>query len=260
MVAVRDRIKPAFGAVLKHLVLSMVIAALSALLVFGLWYPTPYHVLAGGLVLFGVLIAVDVVSGPLLTMVVFDRNKPRPVLARDIAIIVLLQLASLIYGLYSVAQARPIFLAYEGNRFRLVSMADVDTTQLSKAPPQFQVPGFRGPGLIGARLADASDADFQSSVMLSMQGLHPAFRPTRWVTYESLLPELKSALQPIESLKAKQPDAGAEIDQALMRNALTSETAGYLPLDAEKANPVSWVVIVERASGLPKAFLPLDGW
>lgn len=260
MVVAWDRMKPALGAALKHLVLCMVIAALSALLVFGLWYPAPYSVLAGGLTLFSILVAVDVVSGPLLTLVVFDRNKARSVLARDIAVIVVFQLTGLVYGLYSVVQARPIFLAYEGNRFRLVSMADVDKTQLSKAPPEFQVPGFRGPRLIGARLADASDADFQGSVILSMQGLHPAFRPERWVPYESLLPELKLALQSIESLKAKHPDASSQIDQALVSHGLTSETAGYLPLDAEKANPVNWVVIVERASGQPKAFLPLDGW
>lgn len=260
MTTVQKRLRPALFATLKHLMFSMLVASLAALLVFGLWYPAPYHVLAGGLALFGILVAVDVVSGPLLTLVVFDRKKSRPVLVRDIAIIVLLQLTGLAYGLYSVAQARPLFLAYEGNRFRLVSMADVDETQLGKAPPQFQVPSLRGPQLIGAKLAGANDADFQSSVMLSMQGLHPAFRPERWVAYESLLPELKLALQPIESLKGKHPDAGAEIDATLASHALTSETAGYMPLEAEKANPVNWVVIVERASGQPKAFLPLDGW
>ena len=257
---VRNRLQPAIKAASKHLVLSLVIAGLAAWLVFGLWYPAPYHVLAGGLALFGILVAVDVVSGPLLTLVVFDRNKPRPVLTRDLAIIVLLQLAGLAYGLYSVAQARPIFLAYEGNRYRLVSMADVDETQLGKAPPAFQVPGLRGPRLIGAKLADGGDADFRSSVMLSMQGLHPSFRPERWVAYEALVPDLQAALRPVALLKEKHPGAQAEIGATLSRHALTADTAGYLPLDAEKAEPVNWVVIVERSSGQPKAFLPLDGW
>ena len=260
MMAIRSRARSALQAVLKHLAWSVVIAGLAATLVFGLWYPTPYHVLAGGLTLFGILVAVDVVSGPLLTLVVFDPKKPRRVLTRDIAGIVLLQFAGLAYGLYSVAQARPVFLAYEGNRFRLVSMADIDEAQLGKAPPEFQVPGFHGPRLIGARLAQADAPDFQNSVMLSMQGLHPAFRPERWVAYASMAPEVKAVLQPMALLKKKHPGMQAEIDATLAKHALTNESAGYLPLDAEKATPVNWVVIVERSSGQPKAFMPLDGW
>lgn len=260
MTSVQNRLRSALFAALKHLMFSLLVAGVVAMLVFRWWYPAPYHLLAGGLTLFGILVAVDVVSGPLLTLMVFDRRKPRPVLTHDITIIVLLQLASLAYGLYSVAQARPIFLAYEGNRFRVVSMADVDEAQLGKASPEFQVPGFSGPRLIGAKLAGAGDADFQSSVMLSMQGLHPAFRPERWVAYEALVPDLQAALLPIAMLKSKHPAAKADIDATLGKHALTMEAAGYLPLDAEKAEPVNWVVIVERGSGQPKAFLPLDGW
>lgn len=260
MVVVRERIKPALKSALKHLGLSVAIAGVSAMLVFGLWYPPPYHLLAGGLSLFVILVAVDVISGPLLTLVVYDQRKPRAVMARDIAVIVLLQLLGLAYGLHSVAQARPVFLAHEGNRFRLVSAVDVDETQLPQAEPEFQVLGYRGPRLIGVKLADASDPEFQSSVMLSMQGLHPAFRPARWVPYASVVPEVKSALQSMATLKEKHPDAEAEIDRALANHALTSDSAGYLPLDAEKAEPVNWVVVVDRESGLPKTFLPLDGW
>lgn len=255
-----ERLRSALKATLKHLVASVLVAALCAGLVFGLWYPCPYGKLAGGFALFGLMVTVDVVCGPLLTLVVFNPKKPRSELVRDVGVVVLLQLAALAYGVYSAAQARPIFLAYEGNRFRVVSMADVDTSKLSLALPEFQSPGYTGPKLVGTKLTEATDPNFKESITLSMQGYHPSFRPERWVSYESLLSQLQESLQPIATLKTKHPDATAQIVDALKKNNLKDDEAGYLPLDAEKANPADWVVIVERSSGQPKAFLPLDGW
>lgn len=256
----RERIFSALRAALMHFVGSVVLAGFSAGLVFGLWYPAPYDVLAGGLFLWGLIAAVDVVCGPLLTLVVFDRRKPRSVLRRDISLIVLLQLAALCYGLYSAAQARPVYLTYEGNRFRVVSLIDVDVTKLDEAPVQFRSPGYFGPRLLAAKLTESSDPDFKNSILLSMQGLPPAFRPGRWVAYETLLPQLRDALKSIAVLKAKHPSEIKRIEQILEKNGLDEKSAGYLPLDAAKADPSDWVVIVERDSGIPKGFLQLDGW
>ena len=150
--SIRERLVPALQAALVHLGGSVLVAGLSAALVFGLWFPAPYDELAGGLFLWALIAVVDVVCGPLLTLIVFDRSKPRGELVRDIGFIALLQLAALGYGLYSVAQARPIYLAYEGDRFRLVSMADVDAGKLGEAPPELRSPGYGGPRLLGAKL------------------------------------------------------------------------------------------------------------
>lgn len=258
--SVRDRLKPALGAALRHLGLSALVASLAAALVFGVWYPTPYGALAGGFSLFTILVIVDVVCGPMLTLVVFDQRKPRRELICDIGLIVLLQLGALAYGLYSVAQARPIFLAFEGNRFRVVSMADVDKDKLSDALPEFRSLGYTGPRLVGAKLADATDPQFKDSILMSMQGFHPAFRPERWVPYQSLLLQLQAELASMSTLKAKNPHAINRIDQELSAHGLTEETAGYLPLDSEKANPADWIAMVDRRTGQPVALLPLSGW
>ena len=258
--SIRGRLKQASVAASKHLVLSLVVAALSAALVFGLWFPSPYGALAGGFALFGLIVCVDVVCGPLLTLVVFDRTKPRRELRRDIAIIVALQLLALAYGLYSVSQARPVFLGYEGNRFRVVSAADIDPSQLHKALPEFRTLGYTGPRLVGARLAESSDSDYKDSILQSLAGLPPSFRPERWVPYESLRRQLQAELQPISTLKSKRPEAVGDIDEALRKHGLSEADVGYLPVDAEKANSPNWVAVVERSTGVLKLFLPLDGW
>ena len=82
-----------------HLLISAAVAALAAALVFGLWYPGAYRHLSGGRGLFILVVTVDVILGPLLTFAVFNLKKGWPHLRRDLAIIGVIQLAGLAYGL-----------------------------------------------------------------------------------------------------------------------------------------------------------------
>ena len=66
-----------------HFGMSLGIAALAGLLVFGLWYPYPYREISGGRELFLLVVTGDVILGPLITMAVFNRTKPAAELSRD---------------------------------------------------------------------------------------------------------------------------------------------------------------------------------
>src|SRR5215218_9788376 len=100
-----------------HLVISAIIAVLVFATMLLLWYPRPYFTVAGGFTLMLLLIGVDVVIGPLLTLVVFDPRKKS--LKFDLAVIVVLQLAALIYGVWIMFSARPVFVAFAGDRFEV---------------------------------------------------------------------------------------------------------------------------------------------
>jgi len=89
-----------------HMAISLAIAALSAALVFAVWYPYPYREISGGRELFFILVSVDVILGPLITLAVFNRAKPRSELRRDLGIVGVLQIAALAYGLWTVSIAR----------------------------------------------------------------------------------------------------------------------------------------------------------
>ena len=65
---------------------------------FGWWYPYPYRELSGGRELFALVVAVDVVLGPLITLVIFNPAKTRRHLVMDFTVIGLLQVAALAYG------------------------------------------------------------------------------------------------------------------------------------------------------------------
>lgn len=258
MKALAFRLRQASVASLKHLTASVLVASLCALLVFFLWYPSPYGELVGGRELFLLVVSVDVVCGPLLTLIVFDRRKPRAELWRDIGIVVLIQAAALSYGLWSVLHARPVFLAFEGNRFRVVSVPDIDMSEISKAPERLRALSWRGPTLIAARLAKDSDPDFPRSVQLSMSGLHPAFRPSRWEAYETQRQRVIEQAKPLARLRTKYAAQQMLIDNVVRESGKTASHLGYVPLIAGKYSDWSVVVSLDDASVI--GFVPLDGW
>ncbi|RYH52636.1 MAG: hypothetical protein EON54_14380, partial [Alcaligenaceae bacterium] len=170
------RVRIASHAALIHLGLSALVAMAGGVLVFGIWYPFPYRQLAGGTELFLLIVVVDVVCGPLLTMVLFSPHKGRRELVTDVGLVIFVQLAALMYGLYSLAQARPVYLAYEVDRFRVVSTADIQAGELKPELGGFHQLPWLGPQIIGIR--EPRDAEEKlKSLDLSLQGNEPSARP-----------------------------------------------------------------------------------
>ena len=77
-----------------HLVISIAIAVAAVAAMLGVMYPWEYFQASGGFKLLTILLSVDVVIGPLLTLLVFKSGKPS--LKFDLTVIALLQLAALI--------------------------------------------------------------------------------------------------------------------------------------------------------------------
>lgn len=141
----------ALRVALIHGLCSVVVALLIGTLVFGIWYPFPYSEMAGGRELFLLIMAVDVVCGPLLTLVIYNTRKPRRELVRDIGLVVIIQLAALGYGLGTVWEARPLFLVHEVDRFKVIAQPDVAPDSLALLPPDLRPRMFSGPRVVAIR-------------------------------------------------------------------------------------------------------------
>ena len=88
-------------AALIHLGISAAVALAIVATMLLVWYPSPWFAAAGGGTLLLLLVGVDVIIGPLLTFVVFDPAKKS--LVYDLAVIVMLQIAALVYGVHVMA-------------------------------------------------------------------------------------------------------------------------------------------------------------
>lgn len=252
-----SRLKAASRFALKHLAVSVLIAVLCAALVFVLWYPFPYSQLAGGRELFLLVVTVDVAIGPLLSLVVYSPTKPRAELWRDIGFIALVQLTALAYGLYSVAEARPVWLAFEGDRFRIVAIPDIDREKLSDAPAHLRLLSFTGPKLIGVKLIGSDDPGYLKSLEDAMQGNHPAYRPGRWTDFDSQREVVAQAARPVSELRGRLRDSAEGGRDQIAKCGGNEADLGYLPLLSQKLD--EWFVLLNRGSGQPCGYLRVDG-
>lgn len=239
-----------------HLAISLIFAILAALLVFVVWYPYPYREISGGRELFLIVVAVDVVMGPLMTLAVFNTAKPRNELRRDLGIIGLLQLVALAYGLWTVAVARPVHLVFEIDRFRVVHAVDIPPEFLDRAPPELRQLPLTGPTLLAVR--DFKDPkESYNATLVALQGLAIGARPDFWQPYEKAKPQVLARAKPLAELKASFPANKKEIDSALQAAGHVPIAVGYIPMVARQT---FWTVLIDLNTAEILAFVPIDSF
>lgn len=250
------RIAGAVRASLIHAVCSLGVALLAGALVFGLWYPFPYSEMAGGRELFMLIIAVDVVCGPLLTLVIYNPRKPRPELVRDISLIVLIQFAALGYGVLTVWEARPLFLVQEVDRFKVIAMPDIEREALATLSPGLRPAIFSGPRLAAIR-EPLDEQEREKVLFASLQGGRDyAERPEFYLPYEgeAARKSLRKA-RPLPLFLERYPD---QLDAA---NAMGREKG--IELTQWFTLPVisrqDWVAVLDE-NGQVQGFLRGDGF
>lgn len=239
-----------------HLGISLGIAALAALLVFAVWYPYPYRETSGGRELFLIVVSVDVILGPLITLAVFNRAKPRTELRRDLAVVGLIQLAALAYGLWTVAVARPVHLVFEYDRFRVVHAVDVPLELMDRMAPNVEAFPLRGPTLLAVR--PFRDGKEQADATLAaLGGLQLSARPDLWQPYPLAHQRVLAVARPVLSLKQRFADRVTEIDAAVARTGRTPDALVSLPMVGRKS---FWTVLLDSTTAEVLAFIPLDSF
>jgi hypothetical protein len=123
----KDRIT----AFLIHLAISSVIAVIAVIIVYFVWYPAPLHDAVGVTKVFLMLLAIDITLGPVLTLIIYKRDKPS--LRFDLTVIAAIQLAALCYGMFNVFEGRPAFVVYNKDRFDISRAMDIDPNSAAKA-------------------------------------------------------------------------------------------------------------------------------
>lgn len=250
------RLRAAARAAGIHLLCSLVVALVAAVLVFFLWYPYPYRALAGGQELFLLVMGVDVVCGPLLTAVLFNPRKPRRELVRDLSMVALIQLAALGYGLHTVWLARPLYLVMEVDRFKVVTAPDLRDASLEALPLALQPHWAGRPVVVGIR--PPKDIEEKNKVMFDAIQGGPDYgeRPDFFVPYEGevALKSLQRA-KPLAPFLQKYPDQQAEAQALAAAQKADLAQWVYVPVMGRQ----DWVALLD-AQGQVQGFLRGDGF
>lgn len=245
-----------FQASVAHLSLSMLVAGLASLPVFLLWYPHPYQDISGGRELFLIVVAVDVITGPFVTLLIFDRRKLRCELYRDLLVVMLLQLTALSYGVWTMVMARPVHMVFEIDRFRIVHANEVPEKLLSQVPMGIVALPYAGPITLGLRSFRSERERFEAT-MSALQGTSLSSRPDLWQSYDSSRGEVLRVAKPVDELISRFPNQAALIERTLAGMSPAHGRVLYLPLAGRKS---FWTVLISATNADILGFVPLDSF
>ena len=225
-----------------HLLLSAAVAAVALALLLFVWYPPPLFVAAGGQELLFLLVGVDVIVGPLITLIVYRAGKRG--LGFDLAAIGLVQAAALIYGVGIVYLARPAFIVFAKDRFEVATAVELAPENLAEARfDEFRRPPLFGPALAAADYP-ADQAEQQRMVKLNALGLDLQHFPKFWVPYGQRAKEILAKADSIERLRKVDPKAARVVDEWLAASGTPEAAVRFVALRAPRA----WVAVLLDAS------------
>lgn len=244
----------------RHLCVSAAVVALAAMLVLQVWYPAPYDLLSGGRTLFATLAAVDVVCGPLLTLLLANPTKTRRALWIDMSLIASIQVGALAYGMHAVYEARPLFLVHEVDRFRVTTRIDYEDVDVHEAlrslDPTLQPSWQYGPVTVGIRLPK-NDAERQAVLFASLSGGRDySQRLDFYIPYDSAYsPRVLARARPLSAFITRNPATADEAAHLLKQHSVAMDDALFLPV----LHKQEWVVVLNKSASI-LGFLPGDGF
>ena len=243
-------------AFLTHLSVSVAVAAVVALIIFEVWYPFPYSQLSAGAELFILIVSVDVICGPLITLTIFNPKKSRRALVFDLTCIGLVQLAALSYGVWTMSIARPVHMVFEQGIFRIVHANDLSDEYVRRTPAGITAKPLTGPTFLAVNMP--TDTKEKNAVLdAALLGNFEAMQCHLWVPYENKQGEAIAARHPLSALLAEAtPEQKNAIEKIVADSGADKTKLGFLPVIGR--NYLEWSVIMDD-QGTIIDYVPVAG-
>ena len=234
-----------------HLLISATVVGAVLAVVFFVWYPQPLFEVRGAWTVVQVLIFVDVILGPFLTLLIYRRGKPR--LAFDLSVIALVQVIALLYGTAVIFSERPYVMVFAVDRFVTVTEGEIDTTKIDHA--RLGEKPWIGPLLVAAR--PPTDPKLAEQLLFEILDGGPdvEHRPEHYWPYGDESERVLAAAFPITGLTGD--IAETEIQRLLRRHGGTAEDYVWLPLMGRYND---FVFVLDKNDSRPVGILRLDPW
>lgn len=220
-------------AALSHFLISLALSTIViCLLIFG-WYPRPYFWALGGLMLLALIIGIDIVLGPLMTLLLFNPRKSRRALALDLSLIAVVQISALGYGLYSGYASRLVFKVFDGKSFQLVQAGDIPSNFLKRtALPEYQSLPFIGQRYAMVEVPDNAQGRGDLAFFGAL-GTGPQIMTQYYVPLQQGRAQLARAGIAQSVLQKKHPTLDAKVSSLLQDHQLSREGVAVLPFEVK---------------------------
>lgn len=236
-----------------HFLITLVLSAAAAALVFFVWFPEPFHDMLGGTRLFEIMVLCDLGLGPLSSFIVYNSRKSRRALLFDYTVIGVIQLTAFVYGVYAVANNRPAYVVYVGDRFEVIPAGAIEDADLARGGDYARRPHW-GPQLVAIR--EASDAEELNKMLFSgLAGKDYSVLPEYYIPYEQDVAEVKQRSKPVSDLEKRHQEAQPLVARAVEELQLPVERLLWMPVMHKNG---FWTVLLDAETGQPVSWLPVD--
>ena len=197
------------------------------------WYRWPGWHLTDVKTVVLVMVCVDVVLGPTLTLIIANKNKPSRELVRDIGIIVVVQLCALIYGSVSLWNGRPLYYTFSENILQLVQAYDIDAAEAEAG--RRQNPGlaphwYSLPRWIWAPLPQNAEESKKIVVSAVTGGDDVTSMPKYFKPWEDGLPSLRSQLKKVDDVPYFAKSEKKRLKERMKAAGLPDDQLNTMPL------------------------------
>jgi hypothetical protein len=197
------------------------------------WYRWPGWHLADVTTVVLVMVCVDVVLGPTLTLIIANQKKSRRELTRDIGIIVVVQLCALIYGSMSLWNGRPLYYAFSENILQLVQAYDIDAKDAEigrQQNPALAPHWYSLPRWIWAPLPQSAEESRKIVVSAVTGGDDVTSMPKYFKPWEDGLPSLRSQLKKVDDVPYFAKSQKKKLKERMKAAGLPDDQANTMPL------------------------------
>ena len=238
-----------------HLILSALLAVTLFVLVLAIWFPGPYFAAMGGATLLRLLIGVDVILGPLITLIIFDARKPR--LKWDLAAIGVMQVGALLFGAWVMFDARPVYTVFTGDRFETVPANSIDAASRARGSDRFKALPLTGPRVVGAH--QPSDPKERADITFSSLAGGPdiAHLPHLYHTYAEVAIDAGRRARPLSQLARRGAAETLLVRDYVATSGRAEGSVGYLPVRARNED---FAMVIDRQSGAIVGSLRINPW
>ena len=244
-----------FIAAAIHFVVTLALAAIAAALVFLVWFPGALAEMVGGTKLFTIIVGVDVALGPLISLVIYSSRKPRRELVLDYTVVGLVQIAALVYGVFTLAVSRPVFVTFVVDRLEVVSAIELEEADLAAAThPQFRTRSWTGPRLAAVEIP-TDPRERNELVALGVAGKDVQMLPRYYRPYESALAAIDQKAQAMDALLEANPDDRERIEEAIADTGIARENLRWLLVHHRFGFATA---LIDMRSHRPIEYLALD--
>lgn len=233
-----------------HLFFSFFFASVVLFLVFYYWYPLPLSKATGVTYLLLMMLAIDIIVGPILGFLVYKEGKKS--LKFDLGVIILLQISALLFGIYSIAQGRPAWLVFNVDRFELVRQNEIIDQHINDADSQFKHAPWLGPEYVSITQSSNSKQRQEDMFLEVMGGISMAQQPERYKLLSFSAQQMQQKAEELKELEEYN-------DKTIVKKILAKypQANAYLPL---KANAVDMTVLINKDAAEIIKIVDLRPW